>query len=112
MKAYAIANLQHLDMGPPIVEYLQRVDATLEPFGGRFLVHGGAKTVLEGKLPGFPIVVEFPDIDHARGWYASRAYQDILHLRTDNSEGVAVLVEGVGPNHKATDVLHPPSGGS
>lgn len=74
MKAYAIANLEHLDMGPPIVEYLQRVDATLESFGGRFLVHGGEETVLEGELPGFLIVVEFPDIGHARGWYASPAY--------------------------------------
>jgi uncharacterized protein (DUF1330 family) len=24
-----------------LVEYVQRIDATLEPFGGRFLVHGG-----------------------------------------------------------------------
>jgi uncharacterized protein (DUF1330 family) len=28
-------------MGPSIVEYLQRIDVTLEPFAGRFMVHGG-----------------------------------------------------------------------
>jgi uncharacterized protein (DUF1330 family) len=38
MPAYAVADLRDVTMGPPIVEYLQRIDATLEPFNGRFLV--------------------------------------------------------------------------
>jgi uncharacterized protein (DUF1330 family) len=33
-------------MGPQIIEYLQRIDATLKPFAGRFLVHGGGVEVL------------------------------------------------------------------
>lgn len=108
MKAYAVTQLYQVDIGPPIVEYLRRVDATLEPFDGRFLVHGSEKTVLEGELPGFLIVVEFPDMNHAREWYASADYQDILHLRRENSQGVAVLVEGVSDNHKAVDILQLP----
>jgi hypothetical protein len=32
MPAYGIAHLRSVDFGPGIVEYLQRIDATLEPF--------------------------------------------------------------------------------
>jgi uncharacterized protein (DUF1330 family) len=35
-------------MGPDIVAYVEAIDATLAPFNGRFLVHGGEKTILEG----------------------------------------------------------------
>jgi uncharacterized protein (DUF1330 family) len=35
-----------------IVEYLERIDATLAPSGGRFIVHGGDFESLEGSWPG------------------------------------------------------------
>jgi uncharacterized protein (DUF1330 family) len=92
-------------MGPPIEEYLRRIDETLEPFGGRFIVHGGRIEVLEGSWTGHLIILEFPDLDAARAWYHSPAYQAIVRLRTDNSEGDTVLVEGVAEGHLATDIL-------
>ncbi|MFX7747971.1 DUF1330 domain-containing protein, partial [Acinetobacter baumannii] len=47
----------------------------------------------------------FPDGASARAWYVSPAYQDILALRTDNSEGDTILIDGVSADHRATDVL-------
>ncbi len=47
MAAYALAHLRRVTMGPPIVEYLQRIDATPTPFNGRFIVHGGSIEVQE-----------------------------------------------------------------
>jgi uncharacterized protein (DUF1330 family) len=105
MPAYAVAHLRNVAMGPEIVEYLRRIDATLEPFGGRFLIHGGDTQVLEGQWSGDLIVVAFPDRDRARAWYDSRAYRDILRLRADNSDGEVILVDGVSEDHKATDIL-------
>lgn len=105
MSAYAIAHLEQVDMGPAIVEYLERIDATLAPYSGRFLVHGSAPEAKEGSIGGDIIVIAFPDIEHARAWYASPAYQAILPLRTENSRGIAFLVNGVPENYKATDVL-------
>ncbi len=105
MTAYAIAHLRKVTMGPEIVEYIQRIDGTLEPFGGRFVVHGGNVEVLEGIWSGDVIVVEFPDHDRARAWYSSAAYQDILPLRTDNSEGDVIFADGVPQGHRATDIL-------
>ena len=105
MPAYAVAHMRQVSMGPAVVEYLQRIDATLAPFGGRFIVHGGEVEILEGSWPGFLIVIEFPDRDRASAWYNSAAYQEIVTLRTDNSESDVVMVNGVGSEHKATDVL-------
>ena len=105
MPAYAVAHMRQVTMGPAVVEYLQRIDATLAPFGGRFIVHGGEVEILEGSWPGFLIVIEFPDRNRVSAWYNSVAYQEIVTLRTDNSESDVVMVDGVGGEHKATDVL-------
>jgi len=105
MTAYAAALLQNVKMGTDIVGYLNKIDETLAPFGGHYIIHGGEKTVLEGEWPADLIIIGFPDMDRARAWYASPAYQRIMHLRTDNSEGSVVLLDGVDENHKATDIL-------
>ena len=105
MSAYAVAHMRQVTMGPAVVEYLQRIDATLAPFGGRFIVHGGEVEVLVGSWSGFLIVIEFPDRGRADAWYHSDAYQRIVALRTDHSESDVVLADGVGREHRATDVL-------
>jgi uncharacterized protein (DUF1330 family) len=105
MTAYAVAHMRQVTPGPQIVEYLQKIDATLQPFGGRFIVHGGDLEVVENSWPGHLIVIEFPDRDHVRGWYHSPAYQEILALRTGNSQSDVVFADGVSHPHKATDVL-------
>lgn len=105
MKAYAIGQLHKVDMGAAIVSYLERIDATLAPFGGRFIIHGGTPEVLEGSFASALIVIEFADMAGARAWYRSAAYQAILPLRTAHSEGLVFLIDGVDADHKATDVL-------
>ncbi|MCD2116539.1 DUF1330 domain-containing protein [Rhodococcus pyridinivorans] len=48
---------------------------------------------------------KFPDVDRARSWYESPEYQAILPLRTENSEGWAVVVQGTPPGYRATHFL-------
>jgi uncharacterized protein (DUF1330 family) len=105
MAAYAVAHLHDVDVGPDIVAYLEEIDSTLAPFGGRFLIHGAEPDVLEGHWSGDLIVVAFPDMERARSWYASPAYQAILPLRLRNSRGTVVLVDGVSEPHRALDVF-------
>ena len=50
MPAYAIAHLRNVTLNRGLVDYLERIDATLVPFGGRFLIHGGAKKLCEGEV--------------------------------------------------------------
>lgn len=100
MTAYAIAHLrQPGTVDPEVYEYMELIQATLDPFEGRFLVHGGETRVLEGTWPGATVVLEFPDFAAAEEWYASADYRKILHLRTDHLVGDVILVEGCGPNH-------------
>ncbi len=105
MTAYAVAHLRSVTLGADIVSYLERIDATFAPFQGRFLVHGGKAEVLEGNWPGDVVVLEFPDREGASAWYASPGYQAILPLRTENSDSRVILVDGVPPDHRATDIL-------
>jgi uncharacterized protein (DUF1330 family) len=103
--AYAVGLLKDVKMGPPLVEYLERIDATLAPYDGHFIVHGGIAEMLEGTDPGVLIVIEFPDRSHAQDWYASPAYQEILPLRTENATSTVFIINAVGRDHQATDVL-------
>ncbi|KAA6459107.1 DUF1330 domain-containing protein [Acidobacteria bacterium AB60] len=105
MRTLAIAELRDIKLGPSIVEYLTRIEETLKPFGGRYLVHGSAIETLEGSWSGDLVIIEFPDGHKARGWYNSAAYQAIRPLRTDNSQGDVILVNTVPPGHRALDVL-------
>ena len=105
MTAYAVARLCDVTMGPEVGEYLEKIDSTLEPFGGHFLIHGDPVERLEGAWSGDLIMIAFPDKDHARRWYQSPAYREILSLRTENSKGDVILIDGVSRDHKATDIL-------
>jgi uncharacterized protein (DUF1330 family) len=109
MPAYAIANVQSITMGPAIAEYLERIDATLAPYNGRLRVHGDPADIREGNFVGDLIMIEFPDRDRAASWYESAAYRDIVSLRTDNSEGWLILIDGVPSDHRATDIFSAPS---
>lgn len=101
MTAYALAHLRKAPVHAEVVEYLERIQATLDPFGGRFLVHGGPVDVMEGTWPGDVVILEFPDRDTARRWYDSRAYQEIKPLRTRHLPGEVIIVDGVEPGHSA-----------
>lgn len=107
MPAYVIANLTPTRPGDGAVGYLERIDAVVAAHGGRFLVHGAPPRVLEGTWTGDTIVLEFPDLDRAREWYDSAAYRAIRPLRTAQFDGPVVLVDGVAPGHRSTDLLGP-----
>jgi uncharacterized protein (DUF1330 family) len=104
MPAYALAHLRTPRLHPEVLEYLERIQETLDPFSGRFIVHGATVEVREGTWPGTIVIIEFPDVDRARAWYDSPAYQQILPLRTDHIEGDAIIVEGVGPDHDSAEM--------
>ncbi|WBU60981.1 DUF1330 domain-containing protein [Paracoccus albus] len=105
MTCYAIGRLRNVEMGAEIVAYLEAIDATLAPFEGHFIIHGGKKHMLEGTFVGDLIVIVFPDNAKAQAWYTSSAYQHIKALRTKNAEGEVFLIDGVDADHRAADIL-------
>lgn len=105
MPAYAVAVIRETRFGEEIKEYLRRIDATLAPYSGRYLVHGGPYVPLEGVWSSDLVVIEFPSMEQARDWYASEAYAAIRPLRTGHTEGEVLLVQGVREGHKGIDLL-------
>ncbi|WP_328469324.1 DUF1330 domain-containing protein [Actinoplanes sp. NBC_00393] len=95
MTAYAIAHLRPTEMNEEVIEYIDRIQDTMDPFGGRFLVHMAEIEVVEGEWPGAVVLLEFPGTEAIRAWYASPAYQEILPLRTRHIEGDVIIVDGV-----------------
>jgi uncharacterized protein (DUF1330 family) len=101
MPAYAIGNLEPPARLPEdVLVYIERIQATLEPFGGRFLVHGAPeREVREGTWPQALVVIAFPSLDAARAWYDSPAYRELIPLRTRHMDGDVLLIDGVAPGY-------------
>ena len=105
MTAYAVAVIRETRFGPEIKEYLQRIDATLAPYSGRYRVHGGPYHPLEGTWSSDLVIIEFPSMEQAKAWYDSDAYAAIRPLRTAHTEGDVLLVQGVPDGHRGADLL-------
>jgi uncharacterized protein (DUF1330 family) len=94
MPAYLIADVEVTDP-QRYAEYRAQVPATLEPYGGRFLVRGGETENIEGNwLPGRLVVIEFPSMDAAHRWYESPEYQAILGIRHEASSARLIVADG------------------
>ena len=80
MTAYAIAHVHSIEFGPDVVEYLRRIDATLEPFEGRFLIHGPHPLRVEGDWQGHAgaVVRELPGYGHLDVLVGRRAPLDVF----------------------------------
>ncbi|MFF8864846.1 DUF1330 domain-containing protein [Streptomyces sp. NPDC015139] len=102
MTAYVIGHLREAAPHPEIAEYIARITATFEPYGGRFLVHGAQHEVKEGAWPGHVVVIGFPSMTEARAWWDSDAYRAIAPLRSRHIEGDIVFVPGVAEDYDAT----------
>lgn len=95
MPAYVIANVDVTDPAG-FEQYRALVPATIEQYGGRYLVRGGTHEVVEGDWrPRRLVVLEFPSMTAARRWYDSEEYRHPKALRLRSARTDALLVEGV-----------------
>lgn len=96
------------------LSYLEQVEATVAPFGGKWLAQG-AVDVIEGSWPGSVVLMEFPSREAAMTWYASPAYEKIRPLRVNNAISDIVLIDEMPANFSikgfASDVRRALSGG-
>ena len=96
MPAYLFANVEVTDAAG-YEQYKQRISATIEAYGGRYLVRGGATEVLEGEwVPKRMVILEFADMTRLKAWYRSPEYRPLLELRQATATSTLVAVEGVG----------------
>ena len=82
MPAYVLVDVREIKDAPKMDEYRSHVTATVEKFGGRYLLRGGPFEVVEGSYqPVRLAMLEFPSIDQAPRWYDSGEYRELKRLR-------------------------------
>jgi uncharacterized protein (DUF1330 family) len=95
MAAYVIVETDITD--PEQYEHYKAASpAAIAAGGGRFLVRGGELATLEGDWhPPRLVLLEFEDLQAAKRWYDSDAYQQARKLRAGAAGFRAVAVQGV-----------------
>jgi uncharacterized protein (DUF1330 family) len=75
--------------------YRDAVDATFKPYGGYYVVRGGAVTPLEGETNTRIVVIGFDSVERAKAWYNSAEYQKIRPIRVQNTNSRTYIVEAM-----------------
>ena len=96
MAAYVVVQIVVRD--PARYErYKALAESSVAAYGGRYVVRGGATTVLEGTWqPARLVILEFPSVERARAWWDSPEYAEGKALRQACAETEMLVVEGVG----------------
>jgi uncharacterized protein (DUF1330 family) len=96
MPAYVISEVKILDEDL-IGSYRALASASIQKYGGRYLVRAGALELIEGTRDRDReyVIVEFPSMARARQWYGSPEYAEALKLRIGALDRTLVFIEGV-----------------
>ncbi len=95
MAAYVIAQIEVIDP-EKFEEYRRQVPATIEAYGGRYIVRGGDSETLEGTWePKRVVILEFPDRATAKAWWASEAYGPVRAIRERAARTKLIAIDGV-----------------
>jgi uncharacterized protein (DUF1330 family) len=94
MAAYVIVDIDIHDAAL-FDQYRKMVPATIEKYGGKFLVRGGTFEKLEGNWqPTRLVLLEFPSLEQAKRWYDSEDYREPKAIRLKASKANLIVVEG------------------
>ena len=93
--AYVITHTEVIDQAA-FNDFSSKVPATMQAFGGKYLVRGGKVTPLEGDAPKRVIVTAFDSVEKAQAWRNSAGWKDLRPLRAKGTKpSLAYIVEGV-----------------
>ena len=96
MAAYVIVQMDVIDQDG-IQEYRKRSGPSVTQYGGRFIVRGGKVERIEGDWnPPRLVIIEFPSMEQAHAWHASKEYGEAKAFREKAARNVRTLIlEGV-----------------
>lgn len=96
-KGYVIVNVR-VRRPEDYPEYARRAEETVTRHGGRYLIRGAQADIAEGAPSvGRYVVLEFPSLAAAKGWYASADYRAVLGLRQRAADSELFFIEGYDP---------------
>jgi uncharacterized protein (DUF1330 family) len=94
MSAYVIVEIDIVD---PVgyEKYKKLAGATVEKYGGKYIVRGGKAEVLEGDWhPKRMVVLQFESLQRAKEWLNSEEYREPRKMRHRTARTNMILVEG------------------
>jgi uncharacterized protein (DUF1330 family) len=95
MSAYVIVEIEILDPAG-YEEYKKLARATVEKYGGKYIVRGGRTEVLEGDWnPKRIVVLKFESMQRAREWLNCEEYLEPRKMRHRTARTNMIVVEGV-----------------
>jgi uncharacterized protein (DUF1330 family) len=94
MPAYVIVEIDIIDPSG-YEEYKKLASATVEKYGGKYIVRGGRTDVLEGNWkPKRIVVLEFESMERAKEWLNSDEYREPRKMRHRTAKTNMLVVEG------------------
>lgn len=97
MAVYMIVDIEVHDR-ETYMEYVARVPATIEQYGGKYIVRTGDAVPVWGEWdPDRLIVLEFPDMETLEKWRTSPEYTAVAPLREKSTKTRAIIVERYEP---------------
>jgi uncharacterized protein (DUF1330 family) len=95
MAAYIVLNIDVTDP-TRYPDYAKAAGATVELFGGTYLVRGGRAEALEGSAdPKRVVILQFPTYERAKAWWDSAEYREPKLIRQSAARSDTLIVEGV-----------------
>ena len=95
MSAYIVVEVDVKDPAR-YADYRSMVPASLEAYGGEFLVRGGEVEKLEGDWePSRFVVLAFDSVEQAKRWWNSDEYRQARNLRQATADTKMIVVEGI-----------------
>ena len=95
MSAYVVVQIEVHDP-KTFEEYRALVSPTVEAYGGRYVVRGGALETLEGDWsPSRFVILEFDSMERAGAWWSSKEYRAPKELRQKAASTQMIIAEGI-----------------
>ena len=94
MAGYVIADVRVTDQAL-FAEFAAGVPATIEAYGGRYIIRGGDIEGFQGDwAPPRCVGVEFESAEQARGWLNSEEFSPMRDLLNRSSDTDVIVMEG------------------
>ena len=95
MPAYVAVQVEVLDK-ERYETYKQLAPPSIAKYGGRYVVRGAPCETIEGTWsPARFVILEFPTIERAKEWWASKEYAEAKALRQATARTEMIMVQGL-----------------
>lgn len=79
--------------------YKNETPKSIAAFNGRYVIVSSKAEAVEGEaLKGRLVVIRFDNVQAARDWYSSPAYEAVKPIRQNTTKSRILIVEGLAPD--------------